>query len=119
MRFSALTENLATVRGELKLTQEKLVDFEKLKSEKAGLFIEFILNHHFLLTLVLFQLDLEKRLVANQDERHAILERSLTSEHRNEKLLLENGQLAKKNSDLESALQEIAREYQSLQVRMK
>ncbi len=71
------------------------------------------------MTLVLFQLDLEKRLVANQDERHAILERSLTSEHRNEKLLLENGQLAKKNSDLESALQEIAREYQSLQVRMK
>jgi hypothetical protein len=42
MRFSALTENLATVRGELKLAQEKLVDFEKLKSDKAGLFIEFI-----------------------------------------------------------------------------
>jgi hypothetical protein len=43
----------------------------------------------------------------------------MTSENRNEKLLLENGQLAKKNSDLEFALQELAREYQGLQVRIQ
>jgi hypothetical protein len=67
----------------------------------------------------LFQSDLEARLNVNQDERQALLERSLTSESRSEKLLLENGQLAKKNSDLESALQEIAREYQSLQVKIQ
>lgn len=47
MQFSALTENLATVRGEFKIAQEKLVDFEKIKSEKAGLFIEFIFDHLF------------------------------------------------------------------------
>ncbi len=67
----------------------------------------------------MFQSDLEARLNVNQDERQALLERSLTSESRSEKLLLENGQLAKKNSDLESALQEIAREYQSLQVKIQ
>lgn len=69
--------------------------------------------------VVLFKSDLEARLVANQEERRIALERSLTSENRNEKLLLENGQLAKKISDLESALKEIAGEYQGLQVRIK
>ncbi|CAF4018026.1 unnamed protein product [Rotaria magnacalcarata] len=95
MQFSALTENLATVRGELKAAHEKLVHFEQVKIEKA---------------------DLHTRLIASQDESQVLLDRSLTSENRSEKLLLENGQLAKKNSDLESALQEIAREYQSLQI---
>ncbi|UJR27485.1 hypothetical protein I4U23_008770 [Adineta vaga] len=95
MQSSALTENLATVRGELKIAQEKLVHFDKIKSEKA---------------------DLEARVIANQNERQDLLERAVTSEARSEKLLLENGQLAKKNSDLESALQEIAREYQGLQI---
>lgn len=38
MQLSALTENLATVRGELKTTQEKLFSFEIIKNEKAGLF---------------------------------------------------------------------------------
>lgn len=52
-----------------------------------------------------------------KEENQSLLERSVVNEARNEKLLLENGQLAKKNSDLESALQEIAREYQGLQVR--
>jgi uncharacterized protein (DUF3084 family) len=97
MQLSALTENLSTVRSELKVAHEKLIDFEQIKSEKD---------------------DLEARLVVNQDERQVLLERSITSENRNEKLLLENGQLAKKNSDLEFALQEIAREYQGLQVRI-
>jgi len=96
MQLSALTENLSTVRSELKLAHEKLIDFEVIKSDKA---------------------DLEARLVVNQEERQVLLERSIISENRNEKLLLENGQLAKKNSDLEFALQEIAREYQSLQVK--
>ncbi|CAF0826609.1 unnamed protein product [Rotaria sp. Silwood1] len=95
MQFLALTENLATVRGELKIAHEKLVDFEQIKREKA---------------------DLQGRLTTSQDENRMFLERSLTSESRNEKLLLENGQLAKKNSDLESALQELAGEYQNLQI---
>jgi len=98
MQLLALTENLSTVRSELKFAHEKLIDFEVIKSEK---------------------IDLESRLVVNQDERQILLERSIISENRNEKLLLENGQLAKKNSDLEFALQELAREYQGLQVKIK
>jgi uncharacterized protein (DUF3084 family) len=97
MQLSALTENLSTLRSELKIAHEKLIDFEHIKSEKN---------------------DLEARLVVSQDERQALLERSTASENRNEKLLLENGQLAKKNSDLEFALHEIAREYQGLQVKI-
>ncbi|CAF3369233.1 unnamed protein product, partial [Rotaria sp. Silwood2] len=95
MQLAALTENLATVRVEIKIAHEKLVNFEQIKTEKT---------------------DLQARLTVSQDENRILFERSLTSESRNEKLLLENGQLAKKNSDLESALQEIAREYQSLQI---
>lgn len=96
MQFSALTENLSTVRSELKLVHEKLIDFEQLKLDKV---------------------DLETNLTKNQNEYQVLLERSIASENRNEKLLFENGQLAKKVSDLESALKEIAREYQGLQVR--
>lgn len=95
MQSSALTENLSTVRSELKVAHEKLIDFEQIKLDKT---------------------DFESRLAVNQDERQNLLERSITSENRNEKLLLENGQLAKKVSDLEFALQELAREYQGLQV---
>lgn len=41
MQLAALTENLATVRSELKMAHEKLVGFELIKSEKAGLFFWF------------------------------------------------------------------------------
>lgn len=95
MQSSALTENLSTVRSDLKLAHERLTDYDRIKSEKA---------------------ELEKQLLASQEERQTLFERTTTSENRNDKLLFENGQLAKKNSDLESALQEIAREYQGLQV---
>ena len=52
----------------------------------------------------------------SQDERRVLLERSLASENTNGKLLAENNQLLKKNVDLDAALQEIAREYQLIQV---
>jgi len=97
MQSLALTENLSTVRSDLKIAHEKLIDYEQIKLDKANL---------------------EARLIVSQDERQNLLERSMTSENRNEKLLLENGQLAKKNSDLEFALHEIAREYQGLQVKI-
>ncbi|CAF0973189.1 unnamed protein product [Rotaria sp. Silwood1] len=95
MQLLALTENLATVRSELRITNEKLSNVHQIKSEKS---------------------DIEARLVVNQDERRVLLERSLASESKNEKLIFENNQLIKKNTDLESALQEIAREYQVLQI---
>ncbi len=61
-------------------------------------------------------LDIEARLVVGQDERRVLLERSLTIDSKNEKLIIDNGQLTKKITELEAALQEIAREYQVLQV---
>lgn len=36
MQLTALTENLANVRGELKLAHEKLATIEQIKAEKAG-----------------------------------------------------------------------------------
>lgn len=39
MQLSALTENLATVRTELRATHEKLTHLQNVKTEKAGLFI--------------------------------------------------------------------------------
>lgn len=62
------------------------------------------------------QLDIEARLSVSQDERRVLLERSLSIEQKNEKLIAENGRLSKKAVEIESALQEIAREYQALQV---
>jgi len=64
----------------------------------------------------LFLLEIEARLVISQDERRALLERALATESKNEKLTVDYGQLTKKNAELESALLEIAREYQVLQV---
>jgi early endosome antigen 1 len=113
MKLSALTENLATVRAELRTTHGKLTNLENIKTEKAGLFIRI---DSFCIILS-FILDIEARLGVSQEERRVLLERSLASESKNEKLVSENGQLTKKNNDLEAALQELAREYQSLQVR--
>ena len=36
MQLTALTENLASVRTELKLTHEKLTTIDQIKSEKTG-----------------------------------------------------------------------------------
>ncbi|UJR21600.1 hypothetical protein I4U23_024682 [Adineta vaga] len=95
MQLSALTENLSTVRTELRATNEKVVILEQIKAEKA---------------------DTDARLAVSQEERRVLLERSLASESKYEKLLFENGQLTKKNTDLDAALQEIAREFQVLQI---
>jgi hypothetical protein len=112
MQLSALTENLAAVRNELKMNHQKLATVDQLKTEKNGLSIRYL----FVVLIYSFILDIEARLVVSQDERRVLLERSLAIESKNEKLIVENGQLTKKNTDLESALQEIAREYQVLQV---
>ena len=64
----------------------------------------------------LYRLDLEARLAVSQDERRVLLERSLALETKMTKLLADNGGLTKKTMELEAALQEIAREYQVLQV---
>ncbi|CAF1474234.1 unnamed protein product [Didymodactylos carnosus] len=60
--------------------------------------------------------NLESKLIVGQDERRVLLERSLASENKHDKYIFENQQLLKRNNDLESALQELAREYQGLQI---
>lgn len=111
MQLSTLGGNLAAVRSELKANYEKLASLDQIKAEKTGLIIRYIF-----FWIQNFILDIEARLVVSQDERRVLLERSLAIESKNEKLIAENGQLTKKITELESALQEIAREYQVLQV---
>jgi hypothetical protein len=113
MQLSALTKNLAAIRSELKANHEKLASIDQIKAEKTG-FSSSI--DCFCFYFILFLLDIEARLVVSQDERRALLERSLAIESKNEKLIVDYGQLTKKNAELESALLEIAREYQVLQV---
>ena len=62
-------------------------------------------------------LDVEVRLVVSQDERHVLLERSLASEAKNQKLHAENNQQSKKITELDAAITELSLEYQVLQVR--
>ena len=38
MQLTALTENLATLRSEIRIANEKLSSLEQIKSDKAGLF---------------------------------------------------------------------------------
>lgn len=64
-------------------------------------------------------IEIESRLAVSQDERRTLLERSLASESKNEKLILENGQLAKKIAELDAASKELSREFQALQVQIK
>ena len=48
MQLSALTENLATLRTELKSAHEKLFNIEEIKAEKAG-----NLSHEYIIYYVL------------------------------------------------------------------
>ncbi|CAF4028565.1 unnamed protein product [Adineta steineri] len=97
MQLSALKENLATVRTELRAANVKLAELEHIKAEKA---------------------DTDARLAVSQEERRVLLERSLANESKNEKLIAENAQLIKKNSNSDAALQEMAREFQSQQIQL-
>ena len=42
MQLSALTENLANIRSELKSTREQLLNIEEIKLEKTGVFNIFL-----------------------------------------------------------------------------
>ncbi|CAF0924577.1 unnamed protein product [Didymodactylos carnosus] len=60
--------------------------------------------------------ELESKHLVEQDGRRVLLKRSLANGNKNDKYIFENPQLLKQDSDLESALKEIAREYQGLQI---
>ncbi|CAF1052904.1 unnamed protein product [Adineta steineri] len=99
MQLSALKENLATVRTELRAANVKLTELEyKINSCSC---------------VILSILDTDARLAVSQEERRVFLDRSLANENENERLIAKNTQLIKKNSNSEAALQEIAREFQS------
>ncbi|CAF1052767.1 unnamed protein product [Adineta steineri] len=101
MQLSALKENLATVRTELRAVNVKLAE------------LEHKINSCSCVTVSI--LDTDACLAVSQEERRVLLERSLSNESKNEKLIAENAQLIKKNSNSEAALQEMAREFQSQQ----
>ncbi|CAF0972542.1 unnamed protein product [Adineta steineri] len=63
-------------------------------------------------------LDTDARLAVSQEERRVLLERSLANKSKNEKLIAENAQLIKKNSNSKAALQEMAREFQSQKIQL-
>ncbi|CAF0972737.1 unnamed protein product [Adineta steineri] len=104
MQLSALKENLATVRTELRAANVKLTELEhKINSCSC---------------IILSILDTDARLAVSQEERRVLLERSLANESKNEKLIAENAHLIKKNSNSEAALQGMAREFQSQQIQI-
>jgi hypothetical protein len=49
MQLAALTENLAAVRSELKINQEKLALIDQIKAEKTGWFIRSISYFSFMI----------------------------------------------------------------------
>ncbi|CAF1168106.1 unnamed protein product [Adineta steineri] len=104
MQLSALKENLATVRTELRAANVKLAELEHKINSCSCVIVSI--------------LDTDARLVVSQEERRVLLERSLANESKNEKLIAENAQLIKKNSNSEAALQEMAREFQSQQIQL-
>ncbi|CAF1035650.1 unnamed protein product [Adineta steineri] len=104
MQLSALKENLATVRTELRAANVKLTE------------LEHKINSCLCVTVSI--LDTDAHSAVSQEERRVLLERSLANESKNEKLIAENAQLIKKNSNSEAALQEMAREFQSQQIQL-
>ncbi|CAF1062534.1 unnamed protein product [Didymodactylos carnosus] len=51
MQLTALNQNLSTVRSDLKIANEKLTNYEQLKTEKNGMFADDLFNQvSFILT---------------------------------------------------------------------
>ena len=64
----------------------------------------------------MWTIDLEKLLNTKVEDNRDLLGRLVIQETENEKFLKENTQLTKKVTDLDSALKELAVQYQNLQV---
>jgi hypothetical protein len=98
-QLKALNLNLSTLRNELKSQTEKFAQYESnynaVKSEN---------------------LELEAKLSNCVDERNDLLERCLTSEKLCEQMKAQNIEYKRKYEDAESALHELGREHQFLQV---
>lgn len=98
-QLKALNQNLANLRVELKQQNEKLARVEIDLNVVKGT-----------------NLELEAKLSNCMDERNQLLERCVNAEKMCESFKSQNIELKRKYESSESALQELAREHQSLQV---
>ena len=99
IQLKALNQNLANLRNELKQQNEKLFSSELLINTVKG-----------------ENLEMEAKLSICMDERSELLERCVNSEKFCETMKMQNVELKRKFEDTQSALQELGREHQSLQV---
>lgn len=99
MQMGTLQENLATLRADLVNHQDKVQVLEKKENDLLG-----------------DKLELEAKLENALDERRALLERCLNSEGECEKLRTLTIELRRKLDDALSALHELGRENQTLQI---
>ncbi|GAB6029047.1 early endosome antigen 1 [Chamberlinius hualienensis] len=99
MQVTTLQENLSTLRGDVTIHQDKVKVLEARIDEIMG-----------------EKLETEAKLENAVDERRALLERCLSSEADCEKLRTATSELRKKFDDALSALHELGRENQTLQM---
>ena len=99
IQLKALNQNLANLRNELKQQTDKLSQAElSINMEKSN------------------YLELEAKYGNCLDERNELLERCVNSEKACEQMKTQNAELKHKLDDAQSALQELGREHQLLQV---
>jgi len=98
-QLKALNLNLSTLRNELKSQTEKFAQYESNYNAVKG-----------------DNLELEAKLSNCVDERNHLLERCLTAEKLCEQMKAQNIEYKRKYEDAESALHELGREHQFLQV---
>ncbi len=99
LNMKALNQNLANLRVEIKQQNEKL--------EKTETIINSIKGDN---------LEMEAKLSNCMDDRNQLLERCLISEKLLESIKNQNVELKRRLEDTQSALQELGREHQELQV---
>jgi chromosome segregation ATPase len=99
VNMKALNQNLANLRGEIKHQNEKLEQTEMTINSIKG-----------------DNLEMEAKLSNCMDDRNQLLERCLISEKLLESTKSHNIELKRRLEDAQSALQELGREHQELQV---
>ncbi len=101
-QLKALNQNLANLRNELKQQTEKLA--------QSVLTINTVKGDN---------LELEAKLSNCTEERDQLLERCINSERQHELLKTQNIELKRRLEDTQAGLQELGREHQMLQVRIR
>lgn len=99
LQTKALNQNLSNLRVELKQQNDKLLQTESNLNLVKG-------NN----------LELEAKLSNCMDERNQLLERCINAEKMLENIKSQNIEIKRKLEETQSALQELGREHQSLQV---